>query len=95
MSNEASSVSTSTSSTAASHAAAAQAVSNAPKTPTAASSSSEVAVNTMIKSLENLRALDPTMYQQFMMAIAQNMMTDFKRKEDILEADMKKMAQDG
>jgi hypothetical protein len=49
---------------------------------------------TTINSLEELKRLSPELYNEIVVSIAQNMMIDFKNREDRLEKEMKKMGDD-
>ena len=49
---------------------------------------------TTINSLEELRLLDPKLYKLLIGGIMQNMLIDFNRQEQRLEAAMKKLGRD-
>jgi hypothetical protein len=56
--------------------------------------SSAASAATKINSLEDLQKLSPELYNEIVVSIAQNMMIDFKNREDRLEKEMKKMQGD-
>jgi hypothetical protein len=53
--------------------------------------SQSLSAATTINSLEDLKRLSPELYNQILASIAQNMMIDFKNREDRLEQEIKKM----
>jgi hypothetical protein len=53
-----------------------------------------VTASTKINSLEELKALNPQLFNMILQGIAQNMLIDFRRREDRLEEEMKKNRDD-
>jgi hypothetical protein len=52
--------------------------------------SSDLSASTTVNSMEELKTLYPKLYNIIVQSMGENMMIDFRRREDHLEAEMKK-----